>query len=266
MGKGGKRQKTDRRDSAELVDSLDRYLRGQDQALSVVGVPSVEGEEKRALNRYHRQVMADRSRFEGRGKGLLCAQGIEVRGRWWQAKGWRELNADPGLKDWMKEQLEAWRKKVLSAEQEQRELRRRIEALAPALRPKGVGAYSTALLEYEMKGWQRFDNRGQVSSYTGLCPGIHQSDGRGKEGSINRCGNRVVRWNLVEMVWRLMVWQPHYGPVRQLAAGLVRSKRAKRRLVVKAARQLAIDLWRLATDQTTAEKLGLIMHSDRGHH
>ena len=164
----------------------------------------------------------------------------------------------------MKEQLEAWRKKVLSAEEEQRELRRRIEALAPALRPKGVGAYSTAVLEYEMKGWERFHNRGQVSSYTGLCPGIHPSDGRGKEGSINRCGNRVVRWNLVEMVWRLMVWQPHYGPVRQLAAGLVRSKRAKRRLVVKAARRLAIDLWRLATDQTTAEKLGLIMHSDRG--
>jgi len=118
----------------------------------------------------------------------LCAQGIEVGGRWWQAKGWRELNAEPRLKDWMKEQLEAWRKKLLSAEEEQRELRRRIEALAPAMRPKGVGAYSTAVLEYEMKGWQRFHNRGQVSSYTGLCPGIHQSDGRGKEGSINRCG------------------------------------------------------------------------------
>ena len=160
MGQGGKRQKTDRRDSAELVDGLDRYLRGQDKALSVVGVPSVEGEEKRALIRYHRQVMGDRSRFEGRGKGLLCAQGIEVRGRWWQAKGWRALNAEPRLKDWMKEQLEAWRKKVLSAEEEQRELRRRIEALAPALRPKGVGAYSTAVLEYEMKGWERFHNRG----------------------------------------------------------------------------------------------------------
>src|ERR1700716_679496 len=34
------------------------------------------------------------------------------------------LDADPGLKDWMKEQLEAWRQKVLSAEEEQRELRR----------------------------------------------------------------------------------------------------------------------------------------------
>ena len=107
MSQGGKQQKTDRRDSAELVDSLDRYLRGQNKALSVVGVPSVEGEEKRALIRYHRQVMSDRSRFEERGKELLCAQEIEVRGRWWQAKGWRALNAEPRLKDWMKEQLEA---------------------------------------------------------------------------------------------------------------------------------------------------------------
>jgi hypothetical protein len=52
MGQGGKRQKTDRRDSAELVDCVDRNLRGQDKALSVVAVPSVEGEEKRALIRY----------------------------------------------------------------------------------------------------------------------------------------------------------------------------------------------------------------------
>ncbi len=115
MGQGGKQQKTDRRDGAELTDQLDRYLRGQDKALSVVTVPSLEQEEKRALIRYHRQIMADRSRYEGRGKGLLCAQGIEVRARWWQGKGWCELNADPRLKDWIKEQLEAWRKKVLSA-------------------------------------------------------------------------------------------------------------------------------------------------------
>ena len=86
MGQGGKKQKTDRRDSAELCDALDRYLRGQRKALSVVGVPSVEQEEKRALIRYHRQIMADRGRCEARGKGLLCAQGIEVHGRWWQLK------------------------------------------------------------------------------------------------------------------------------------------------------------------------------------
>jgi transposase len=159
----------------------------------------------------------------------------------------------------MEQALQAWRSKLLAAEAEQQELRRQIEALAPALLPKGVGAYSAVALEYEMKGLARFKNAGQISSYTGLCPGIHSSDGRAKEGSINRCGNAAVRWNLVEMVWRLLKWQPHYRPVRQLATALVKSKRAKKRLVVKAARHLAIDLWRLQTGRITPEALGLIM-------
>ena len=162
------------------MDALDRYLRGQDKALSVVAVPTLEQEQNRALIRYHRQIMADRSRAEGRGKGLLCAQGIEVGGLWWDGKGWTELRSDPRLKDWMKEQLEGWRKKILSADAEQRALREQIKALAPESLPKGVGAYSAAVLNYEMKGWERFSNRRQVASYTGLCPGIHLSDGRGQ--------------------------------------------------------------------------------------
>jgi transposase len=259
MGQGGKKQKTDKRDSGELCDALDRYLRGQDKALSVVAIPTVEYEQKRALIRYHFQLMADRGRYEARGKGLLCAQGIEVHGCWWQGKAWQELQTDPRLAAWIKEQLDGWRNKVLSADDEQRALRARIEALAPALLPKGVGAYSAAVLEYEIKGLGRFRNRRQVASYTGLCPGIHLSDGRGKEGSINRCGNPRVRWILVEMVWRLAIWQPGYAPVRRLKSGLVKAKRARKRLVVQAARRLAIDLWRLATGQTTPEKLGLIM-------
>jgi transposase len=260
MGQGGKKQKTDKRDAGELCDGLDRYLRGQDKALSVVTVPTEGQEQRRALIRYHRQIMADRGRCEARGKGLLCAQGIEVHGRWWHGEGWIAVQSDPRLKDWMKEQLIGWRNKILSTDEEQGALRERIAALAPAMLPKGVGAYSAAVLHYEMRGFERFSNRRQVGSMTGLCPGIHQSDGRGKEGSINRCGIGIVRWTLVEMVWRLMIWQPQYPPVRRLASGLVKGQRARKRLVVQAARRLAIDLWRLSTGQTTSEKLGLIMH------
>ena len=55
--------------------ALDRYLRGQDKALSVVGVPTEDQEQKRALIRYHRQIMADRGRCEARGKGLaVCSR------------------------------------------------------------------------------------------------------------------------------------------------------------------------------------------------
>ena len=49
-----------RRDSCQLTDDLDRYLRGNPKAFSVVGVPSEEQEEKRALIRYHLQIMEDR--------------------------------------------------------------------------------------------------------------------------------------------------------------------------------------------------------------
>jgi transposase len=111
-----KHQKTDRRDSGELVDGLDRYLRGNKKALSPVMVPSTEQEKNRALVRYHRQLMADHSRYEARGKGWLCAQGIEVRGNWWSEEGWKALKTHPRLKAWMEEQLRSWRGKLFQAQ------------------------------------------------------------------------------------------------------------------------------------------------------
>jgi transposase len=263
MDKGGKKQKSDKRDGVQLCDALERYLRGQDKALSVVSVPTPEQEQNRALIRYHRQIISDRVRCEARGKGLLCAQGIEIQGQWWQGAGWDQVQKHPRLRAWMKEQLDGWRSKILSSIEEEKPLRERVQALAPALLPVGLGAYSAAVLKYEMRDWARFKNARAVASYTGLCPGIHISDGRGKEGTINRCGNPRVRWILVEAIWRLGTWQPQYEPVRRLAEGLVKSKRAKKRLVVIAARRLAIDLWLLYTGRCEAGELGLKLRHNR---
>ena len=115
----------------ELCDALDRYLRGQDKALSVVAVPSLEQEQKRALIRNHRQIMADRGRCEARGKGLLCAQGIRSAWSLVEGQSVARTPTDPRLKDWMKEQLNDWRSKILST-QEKQELAEGIAALAPA--------------------------------------------------------------------------------------------------------------------------------------
>jgi hypothetical protein len=51
------------------------------------------------------------------------------------------------------------------------------------------------------------------------------------------------------------LYQPDYPPIKKLHTMV--SKRAKRRLVVAAARRLAIDLWRWATGRATAQELGL---------
>ena len=112
------------------------------------------------------------------------------------------------------------------------------------------------LLLREVCDWSRFKNRRQVSSYTGLCPGVQQSGGRKRDGCINRHGNPRVRALLIELVWRLARWQPDYPPVKALVAGIARGA-ARRKCAVAAARKLAVDLWRLATQQTTPEKLHL---------
>ena len=71
----------------------------------------------------------------------------------------------------------------------------------------------------------------------------------------------MVRYTLIEMVWRMTRWQPDYPPIKKLRSMM--SKRGKRRLVVAAARHLAIDLWRWATGRATVQKLGLQLQSTK---
>lgn len=248
-----KRQKTDRLDARALLDNLESYLRGNRAAMSIVAVPSPALEQQRSLVRYREQLMRNRRRAEARGRSLALSQGILAPRAWWRPAAWEEFK--PQLPAWMVSQLEHWQGQALAIDAKERQVRRDLEAMVDRELPLGVGALSWITLQLEVRGWDRFQNRRQIGSYTGLCPGIHQSNGRGREGSINRCGNALVRYTLVEMVWRLMRWQPDYPPIQKLRRSA--SSRGKRRLVVAAARRLAIDLWRLGTGRATAQDLGL---------
>lgn len=70
---------------------------------------------------------------------------------------------------------------------------------------------------------------------------------------------------LVEMVWRMMRWEPDYHELKKWMAVLGdpgRSPAVRKKVIVAIARQLAVDRWRLFTGQTTADKLGLIYLPD----
>jgi transposase len=252
---GGKGQKTDKLDARALVERLDRYVRGNTRAFSVVRVPSPEQEQARAQARLREQLSRMRRQAEARGRSLLLTHGRHVLGPWWRPARWAALA--PTLPEWLRELMTTWQKHAQALDAEERALRTKLEAGAPAALPKGVGALTWVILAREVLDWSRFKNRRQVASYTGLCPTVHTSDGRGRQGSINRCGNRAVRGALLELVWRLARWQPDYPPVRLLVDKASLSPRRRRKQAVAAARKLAIDLWRLATGQATPEKLGL---------
>jgi len=252
---GAKRQKTDALDARALVERLDRWLRGNRDACSIVRVPTPAEEQARAQARLRDHLMRMRRMAEGRGRCLLLAQGFAAEKYWWRKTKWDELK--PTLPEWLQLLVGEWQRIALGLDQRERAVREQLEAAAPKQLPRGIGALTWVILAREICDWARFQNRRQVASYTGLCPGVHKSDGRGREGSINRCGNRAVRTALVELVWRLVRWQPDYKPVRALVDKAALSPRRRRKHAVAAARRLAIDLWRLATKQTTPEKIGL---------
>jgi hypothetical protein len=63
------------------------------------------------------------------------------------------------------------------------------------------------------------------------------------------------------MAWRLVRLQPNCHAVRKWLPALrdrhKKSASARKKAIVALARTLAVDLWRLATGQTTPAKLGL---------
>lgn len=248
-----KHQKTDRLDARALLDNLECYLRGKRDAMSIVTVPSPLQEQQRSVVRFREQLVRNRRRAEARGRALALTQGILAPVGWWRPAAWKQFKTQ--LPKWMDSQVEHWQEEALAVDGKERQVRRELENMVAIELPIGVGALSWITLQLEMRGWDRFQNRRQIASYTGLCPGIHNSNGRGREGHINRCGNSVVRYTLIEMVWRLTRWQPDYPPIKKLRSMV--SKRGKRRLVVAAARRLAIDLWLWSTNRATAQELGL---------
>jgi len=252
---GAKKQKTDGLDARALVDRLDRWLRGNREALGMITVPTPLQEQARAQVRLRDHLGRMRRMAEARGRSLLLANGFLPERAWWKLAKWNVLKEQ--LPEWLLLLLSQWQEMALQLDQRERTVRAQLEQAAPQNLPKGIGALTWVILAREILDWSRFKNRRQVASYTGLCPGVHLSDGKGREGSINRCGNRAIRTALIELVWRLARWQPDYPPVRALVDKASLSPRRRRKHATAAARRLAIDLWRLFTGQTTAEKIGL---------
>jgi transposase len=256
----GQRVKTDKRDARELVERLDRYVRGNHSVFMRVKVPTPEQEQRRSVARQRGAVKKERNRCALRGHGIMLAQGVRAPSGWWKPRNWEELRQK--LEPWLREQIELWQRKALGFDAELAELDKKVAGqVAGESLPKGLGALTAALLEAEIMDWNRFSNRRQVGSFTGLCPSEYSSGARRKQGAVNKHGNPHIRYHLVEAIWRLEKWQPGYPPLEKLRQA--KGSRTRKRAAVAAARHLAIDLWRIKTGKCSAQKLGLelILHA-----
>lgn len=256
----GKKVKTDKRDAKALALHLDRYVNGNHDAFCVVRVPTPEQEQERSVSRQRESFQRERQRLAAQGRSHALYYGEHLQGEWWREEVWKTSAAQlPAI---VVDLLEPLRRLIAAQEVELKTRTREVEAAASQQLPVGLGKLTSEILEREVADWQRFKNRRQVASYTGLCPSEDSSSHRRFQGSINKHGNRRLRPVLVECSWRLCVFQPEYRVVKKWRPELLNPKTSRprrKKIIVAMARAFCVDWWRVRTGRCQAQDLGLVL-------
>ena len=266
----GRKRVNDKIDAKELLSRLDRHQAGTKTALRIITVPTVDQEMKRRLGRERDTYRKERGRWRGRGRSMFHTLGISRPGKWWIQTRRTELLevVQQRYGQQVRDQIIAEAERYLEVMQV---VETKLEELTTALREagkknahiriKGMGHLSMEILDREIVDWNRFKNRRQIGSFTGLCPGEDSSGDSRMMLSIDKCGNPRVRAILTELAWLLPRWQPTYKRLKRwawvFAPGKKVSTSAKKKAVTALARQLAVDLWRIRTNRMKAEEMGL---------
>src|SRR5256885_3353842 len=161
----------------------------------------------------------------------------------------------------MKELLSNTRPILLALQEKIRALTAQPQAAANSRQPRGLGLLSSVVIDREIGSWDRFKNRRQVGSYTGLCPGEYSSGDTRVQSCVTKHGNPRLRAALVETAWRLVRFQPNYKPVvkwrKILAKGALATGAARKKTIVAVAPQLSLRLLPIRTGRLQPEQLGL---------
>jgi len=180
-------------------------VQGTRAALALVRVPSEEEEQLRAIHRQREQLVKTRKRLEGQGRSLMVNHGIEPVRNWWKPRTFAALQ----VPQWMKTLLGNSQPIMVGLQEKIRGLTVQLQAAAGANQPRGLGAMTSVVIDHEIGNWNRFNNRRQVVSYTGLCPGEYSSGNTRLQSCVTKHGNPRLRAALVELAWRLARFQPN---------------------------------------------------------
>jgi transposase len=193
-----RKQKTDRRDAAHLLELLleDRFPR--------IWVPSLEERDVRQLLVHRHKQVQTRTQVKNQLQALALSQGVQRKRKLWTQAGRAELEQLPLLPYAAQRRTQLLRS-LDRLEQEIAELNQRVEAevaqRAAAVKLQthpGVGPVTALAMVLTLGPAERFESAKQVGSYFGLIPSEHSSGGRQKLGRISKQGSSFLRFLLVE--------------------------------------------------------------------
>jgi transposase len=253
-----KRRKNNQIDARSLTSKLFNYLNGDRYALSLARVPSEAQEQLRLASRQHDQLVEERKRLGAKGNAMLLSQGYGSWSNWWRPKAWSQMSQI--VAPWLLERLKIWAEVLKMLDEKICQAKVSLARTCTGPRPKGVGALSEIQLQSEVLDWSLYSNRRKIACLAGMVPSEWSTGDKEWRGSITKVGVPAIRRIIVEMVWRMVLFQPQYPPVQKWQEVLRGPNRAlKKKAVVAIGRQLMVDLWRLHTGRISAQQLNLVM-------
>jgi transposase len=254
-----RRQKTDRRDAAHILQLL---MEGRFPRL---WTPSGEQRDLRQLLIHRHKLVEIRSRVKNGLQHLMLNRGVQKKHKLWSAAGQQALR-ELRLEGWSARRRQDLLALLGGLNEQIGQLDQAAEAAAEQheqarllMTQPGVGPITSLAFALTIGDASRFRRGKQVASYLGLIPREHSSGGKQRLGSISKQGNRFVRMLLVEAAQQVTRRDESFRKQYQQRCHRMAKGVAK----VAAARRLAVRLFWMMRTQTAYPEIVRIESSPR---
>jgi transposase len=256
-----RRAKTDRLDTEMLMRALLGWLRREPGHCRMVAIPTVAAEDARRPGRERDGLVAERTRLTNTIKAELALWGIQgfkpgLRKAAEHLEALRTLEGEPLPPNTLARLHRLLKRRSLLSEQITAIERSAAQAVERdptgsnaliLLLIKGVGLETAQMLVHEVLSRNLRDRRA-VARYAGLTGTPDESGSKRREKGISKAGNPRVRRGMIQLAWRLLMFQPDAALVRWYRERTAGGKGAiKKTMIVALARKLLIALWSYAT-------------------
>jgi transposase len=256
-----RRAKTDRLDSELLKRAFLGWLRGERDHCKMVAIPSIMDEDAKRPNRERESLIGEQSRIVNRMKAALIRLGIrgfnpKLKRAAGRLDGLHTPEGEPIPPNTLPELRRDMERRRLVSNQIRRIEQARLQRLEQEpddgphamvrllARVIGVGIETADMLVREVLSRNMRDRRA-VARYAGLTGSPDESGRKCREKGLARSGNARVRRGMIQLAWRLLMFQKNSALAQWFRARTENARGTRKTMIVALARKLLIALWRL---------------------
>jgi transposase len=205
-----RKQKTDRRDAAHILDLLVK------NDFPRIWTPSKQERDQRQLLIHRYKLVTLRARVKNELQHLALNKGMQKGRSLWSKDGQKLLQELP-LDLWagvrrqnLLELLKQMDRQILVLDHAVKQAAEQNERARLLMTQPGVGPITSLAFVLTIGDATRFQRGKQVASYLGLIPREYSSAGKQRLGGISKQGNRFLRMLLVEAAQIAVRYDPGY--------------------------------------------------------